>query len=152
MRSAAVVLLHPLPGKLPDFVQAIKHIGIQNIPAICSVEPLDIPVLHRSSWLVYSGPLSTLIWFGAPRSSNSWLRVRITLRAGKEVSISIASPSLLWSSIIFSVRNFLPQVKLSLIKSMLQDSFTPFGTDNGSFILLGSLRLCLRFRFIFSFT
>ena len=92
---------------------------------------------------------SVLINLGVPRSSmilSSVLTIRL---ADKEVSTSIASTSLLQSSITLKVLNFLLPTILSLIKSMLQLLLMAVCCCRGCFTLAGTL--LFPFRFLFNF-
>ena len=101
-----------------------------------------------------SGPLSVLRLPGLPLCSTSCWSTRTTLCPGREVSTSIQRDSRLKSSITFSRRNFLPSVRVSLIKSRLQVWFGLFGITSGSFTRSGKRFFALRriFRFILLYT
>jgi len=66
-----------------------------------------------------------------------------------DVSIYIASASLEQSSITVKVLNFLMPIKLSFEKSILQLFLICSCYSSDCFTLTGSLRLSLRFLFIF---
>lgn len=97
-----------------------------------------------SRQLINSGPLLHLMHLGMPLSAAIRSSVRITRRAGREVSISMDKDSRLKSLITLKRRNLLPSVSASLIKSMLQTSLGASGIASASMILAGSLRLGLR--------
>jgi len=95
-------------------------------------------------WLINSGPLSTRIREGVCLSWINRSNTLSTLNDGNEVSTSTASDSRLKSSRTFNSRNFLPSVKESLIKSILQVWFGPCGITNGCFTRSGRRFLALR--------
>jgi len=95
-------------------------------------------------WLINSGPLSTRMMDGVLLSWIIRSNTRRTLSDGNEVSTSTASDSRLKSSSTFNSRNFLPSVKASLIKSILQVWLGPEGITSGCFTRSGRRFLALR--------
>ena len=91
-----------------------------------------------------SGPLSTLIILGRVLYRQICSRVRITREEGRDVSTSIASTSLLKSSIMFNKRYLRPSQRLSDIKSILHTWLTDVGWNKACFTLAGNLFFALR--------
>lgn len=140
MGPLIVVAMQPVCRRhVPDFLQGVKDIAVQHFGAIRPVESLVIGVL---CWLARLnviegnalglGPLGQRMGnefravvqarmdSGAPRTSTSSFKARMTLAAGKLVSISMRSASRLNSSITLKVWYRRPDHSASDMKSQLQ--------------------------------
>ncbi|EPR73356.1 hypothetical protein ADIWIN_1787 [Winogradskyella psychrotolerans RS-3] len=95
---------------------------------------------------INSGPLSHLTYLGTPISSFRHSRVSTTALAGYDSPASIASASRLQSSITLKTLSFLPSVRASLIKSILQHTLSSSGVSKGCFTRLTKRFLCLRLK------
>ncbi len=149
-------------------MQFKEQISIQNSFSVQPAETLDKTILHGSARLrvlntnvvlfcpcgkLMRGKLRSVIHSDSYRFApfmNHSVQYSCPLLADKEVSISIASTSLVQSSMMFSVLNVLPFTILSLMKSMLHIWLMAVCLTNGCFILAGNLRLPLLLLFSFS--